>query len=265
MGCGPSKSYDGPRGRRRRTERDDIDSDIDYSPRSSYSGGGCFGPASTVQRVTHHGSLLTTPVTEVVRGDLLRVSGGMFAAEVLCVVKIERPLSRKLMKHESGLEITGGHPLKFAGEWSLPRELAAVDGWESGVDHGGYVYNFILRDTHGRPPRGFLLVNGFATVTLGEAPGERLPGKEFFGGPKVIDAASQLPGYDDGEVTVTLKEGWRPSSTNAVEALEPHELQYLVREAVKDVFSLLPHRCVVWSPGDAYMYKRLCDHMTGAV
>lgn len=133
---------------------------------------------------------MQTHVTDVRAGDQVRVADGI--AQVKCVVRIARPLMKKLVALPGGLMITPHHPVRINGDWQLPRELATrmVD------NHSGCVYNFILDRCH------ILLVNGIECVTWNHGIPGTVVGHPFFGTSRVLHDLEAMSGWEQGFIRV---------------------------------------------------------------
>jgi len=160
------------------------------------SGGGCFGPSSSVLVVTPvAGKMQTrqTCVADVRAGDKVRIADGPGGiAEVRCVVRIARPATKRLVSLPGGLTITPGHPVRVNGHWQLPRDLTA----KVVENQSGYVYNFILDRCH------VLLVDGVECVTWGHGIEGEVVGHMYYGTSHVLRDLERMPGWEQGFVQV---------------------------------------------------------------
>ena len=163
---------------------------VDMSNYCTGSGGGCFGPASTVI-VARSGASCAVPVSAVRAGDSVRTSCGL--ARIRCVVQI-RIEKQPLVLLPGGLQITATHPVYIHGEWYRPGELHSAQPTSTLTD---LVYNFVLDE-----PGSLLLVNGVACVTLGHGLQVDRVRHPFYGSRRVIAALERVDGWADGLVSV---------------------------------------------------------------
>ena len=172
------------------------------------SGGGCFAPWSTVEVANRRVGWTTTTVSEVRAGDIIRTNGGR--ATVRCTVNIARPELKRLVElTNSGLCITGRHPIMRDGRWCVPRDqpdAVRCDRLTSTVT------NFVLDSNH------VILVNGVECVTWGHGLTEPTIAHGYFGTEKILDDLARLPGWNVGAVTVA---GFSRSDEGAVVGIGP--------------------------------------------
>jgi Mg-chelatase subunit ChlD len=154
------------------------------------AGGGCFGETSTVMVVSPQGQSIETRVSDVKMGDAVSVADG--TARVRCVVRIARSPSKNLVALPGGLTITAKHPVRIAGKWLLPGDIAD----EQISNPSGFVHNFVLDRTH------ILLVNGVECVTWCHGIEDEIVDHPYYGTDKVIEDLARLPGWNQGFVTV---------------------------------------------------------------
>jgi hypothetical protein len=156
---------------------------------SSYnnSGGGCFGPTSTVEVLLPGGrTVARTPVAKVKAGDTVRVATKKGWACVQCVVSMP---PKPLFAVSGGLTATGSHPIRLGGVWKKPSQVGLPAGCAP-------VYNFVLDSEH------LLLVDGVECVTFGHGLMEEGVAHPFYGSHRVIQALQSLPGWQSGLVCV---------------------------------------------------------------
>ena len=183
------------------------------------SGGGCFGPDSTVEvlaavsnntvttnvgtttattpttntnTTTATATTTTTAVSAIKAGDTLLTASG--TGTVTCVVKIARDANTRMIALPGGLTITGGHPIRRGGKWCLPRDQD--DAHHTAGE--GHVYTFVLSSDSDH----VLLVNGTECITWGHGITDDGVAHAFFGAHDVIAALEALPNYKNGAVEV---------------------------------------------------------------
>jgi len=93
-----------------------------------------------------------------------------------------------------GLMITPFHPVRTAdGTWSFPKDLVPV-----GLhDTNGWVYNFVLDAGH------TVTIDGTEACTLGHGFSEPVVSHPFLGTDAVLKDLARLPGWTEGQVTLT--------------------------------------------------------------
>jgi hypothetical protein len=115
---------------------------------------------------------------------------------------------KELVSFKEGLQITPNHPIRKNGVWMRPRELQT--GEDSRVE-SSLVFNLVLDRGH------ILVVNGVDCVTWGHG----FKGKDiehsFYGTRAVVDALSELAGFEDGFVTITDR-NWRGKTNLSISA-----------------------------------------------
>lgn len=173
------------------------------------SGGGCFSGASTVAVVDPAASTTATitPLAEVKAGMLVQVantdgaSSNAMAAKVVCVVKIARDSHKPLcFLPESGLEITGKHPVRIQGVWQQPSKIPGATTIPTGV--AGCVYNVVLDSNH------VLLVNGVECITWGhnftatDSGDNKAVAHPYYGSQQVVKDLAKMSGWESGLVNV---------------------------------------------------------------
>ena len=106
---------------------------------------------------------------------------------------------KELLSFPCGLQITPNHPIRFEGKWIRPCDHARD---KSIRVECAIVYNVVLDHSH------ILIVNGVECCTWGH--NLRGDGIEhtFYGTNAVVHALSELPGFEDGFVTI-LQRGWQ--------------------------------------------------------
>lgn len=137
------------------------------------NGGGCFDE-STELFVKKNGVSSKVKITDVRKGDKVHVykddslwtnvfGRKISEATVKYVVKYDCGFVRKMVKFlDSGITLTGSHPIRVNGKWQKPKDLVN-DSTIVFVDATSrYVYNLVLDQT-----RVGLLINGAECVTFG--------------------------------------------------------------------------------------------------
>lgn len=170
------------------------------------SGGGCFGPESTVLLVSDpsghdntcdDGSLKIVAVKDIRAGDQIIVStesNRKTVANVICVVQIHG--KKDLVAIPGGLTVTPRHPISFGSnsidmcKWQLPADIVKDGGAK--VIESDVVFNFVLDSSH------VVLVNGVQCVTLGHGLQGDIVSHDFYGTSKVIDALRSVSGWEKG-------------------------------------------------------------------
>jgi len=156
-------------------------------------------------------------------GDMVEVAGGG-TARVACVVEIERPASKEMVRFDGGLEITPRHPLRLEGKWRRPRDMCeACDACEQvtgqGLERGCataelvtmesdyHVYNLVLEGEGKGEGEGeggqtrVLLVNGLECATWGHGlKGDPVVEHEYFGSERILRDLEAMDGYAEGRV-----------------------------------------------------------------
>jgi len=148
-------------------------------------------------------------------GDMVEVADGG-TARVACVVEIERPASKEMVRFDGGLEITPRHPLRLDGRWRRPREVCEEvtgQGADSGCTaaelvsmEGDYtVYNLVLEGEGlsecGVGQTRVLLVNGLECATWGHGlKGDPVIEHGYFGSQRILRDLEAMDGYAEGYV-----------------------------------------------------------------
>ena len=152
-------------------------------------------------------------------GDMVEVADGG-TARVACVVEIERPASKEMVRFDGGLEITPRHPLRLDGRWRRPREVCEEvtgQGADSGCTaaelvsmEGDYtVYNLVLEGEGEGQGEGegeggqarVPLVNGFECATWGHGlKDDPVVEHEYFGSERILRDLEAMDGYAEGYV-----------------------------------------------------------------
>ena len=156
--------------------------------------GGCIGRNGNVSML--YGT--TKLISELKKGD--EVAGG---AKVICVIKFS-DCDTLLMNN--GMTITPWHPISVNGTWVFPANAFpnAMKSTES------IVYNFILDKDH------ILVVNGISVCTLGHNFTGDVIEHPFYGTQKVIDDLMKFPGYDEGEVSLSISNNVYDDENNII-------------------------------------------------
>lgn len=117
-----------------------------------YYGGGCFAGSNTVKMANGSYKL----VRNLIKGDLIASLDGA-EATIKCVIKTNTLNGQaEMCMIEEGLKVTPGHPVKVAGKWVYPREIAK----RQMVDCDAY-YNLVVDQGH------VAIVNGTEAILLG--------------------------------------------------------------------------------------------------
>ena len=176
---------------------------------SSYyagSGGGCFAPTSTVQRLpaSGEGEEETVRIGELRKGDLVRTANGT-QSTVECLVQIARAPAKSMVRlPRSGLTITGKHPVCLGdGEWVLPKDVEGAELLSCAELGLTAVFNVVLSGA--AADAKVLVVNGVDCITWRhdlQAP--PLLRHAFFGTSRVVDSLKAIDalGYARGFVQV---------------------------------------------------------------
>jgi hypothetical protein len=160
------------------------------------SGGGCFGPNSTIQIKSAHSGVTACTISNLKSGNFVQVVGGEYA-KVRCVVEIyEDPKTLLVMK--SGLTITPKHPVRINGKWHLPKTF---EDCIQGTVISDIVYNVVLESSH------ILLVNGMECCTWGhnlngDKDDDSVISHPFYGTNRIIDQLRSYPGWKEGSIRV---------------------------------------------------------------
>jgi len=165
------------------------------------SGGGCFDITCSVMLYqSNQKQFISVPINSLKKGDFVKVKtidGIETTSRIECVVAIQRKILSPLVEFKaSGLRITKNHPIRINGQWCLPKDqvnrtdICFVESLEK-------VYNLVL-DREGL----LLVVNGIECVTFGHGIPGAIVYDSFYGTERVIETISNLPGWDDGLVTV---------------------------------------------------------------
>ena len=160
------------------------------------AGGGCFGSSSIVTVVLANGNTVDRKVSDVQPGDEVIVSDGT-TARVLCVAEVTRRAGFKQdMMHlpDCGLVISAGHPVQMRGKWQKPRNAEGFEYVSTATSDS--VWNFVLNRSHS------LLVNGISCVTWGHNLEDPELYHGFYGTQRIVDALSQLQGWEVGKVCI---------------------------------------------------------------
>jgi len=159
--------------------------------------GSCFNGEGLVAMAD--GSLKA--VKDLIKGDI--VAGN---CQVVCLTKTKIPSGVINMVDLNGLLITPWHPVKFAGKWTFPIDIAAPKA--TNID---YVYNLVLN----QGPSA--IINGVECITLGHGiKGDEVASHTYFGTTKVIQDLSRQPGWVDGLVVLDTFAIVRDPITNLV-------------------------------------------------
>lgn len=151
------------------------------------SAGACF--ASGLVRLANG----TKQVSEVVAGDI--VWGDRGPVRVECVVETRfapgQPVD--LVDLGDGVLATPWHPVRSAGCWAFPVDLAP-----KAARHVPAVYSLLLAEG------GVFTIGGWETVALGHGIEEEKAAHPFFGSRTTVEAClSLLPGRAAGQVVLT--------------------------------------------------------------
>jgi hypothetical protein len=114
---------------------------------------------------------------------------------VTAVVVCGSQLPSQPMVQLENLSITPWHPVRIAGEWKFPAELAPYTSRPVKV-----VYNLVLPAIH------IVYAEGYQCCTLGHGYTGPVIEHPFFGTDRVIQSLRKIAGWDEGRPTfVNLK------------------------------------------------------------
>merc|ERR1712118_120280 len=129
------------------------------------------------------------PLNTVSKGDYVMIPTG--EAKVTCVVKtLCTGGETQLVELPGGLLATPWHPVRVAGEWRFPCDLANAT-----LRTCPAVYNLVLQGAHPS-----MLISGVECSVLGHGLREPVVEHEFFGTDRIIEDLQQMPGWDVGLV-----------------------------------------------------------------
>lgn len=148
-------------------------------------GGGCFDGECLV--LMADGS--KKPLNQVVQGDRVMTPTG--TSEVSCVVKtVCTGGCTELVELSGGLLATPWHPVRVAGVWRFPCELAV------GVLRTcPAVFNLVLQGKHPS-----MLISGVECSVLGHGLDDPVAAHEFFGSNRILEDLRRMPGWESGLV-----------------------------------------------------------------
>ena len=155
--------------------------------------GGCFDGDCIVSMAD--GS--TKPAKLVARGDVVRALGGA-AARVVEIVRTRVSKIAEAVSFNSGLKITGWHPVNIEGRWVFPNRAppsAIASAGTTAMVGLNVVYSFAVRGLAGEAPSAVhgMEVNGMLVATLGhEVEGDDVLSHSLYGTKKVLDAIGAM-------------------------------------------------------------------------
>ena len=129
-------------------------------------------------------------VRDLVKGDNVSTPSG--SAKVVCILKtVQQGGEAELCFLPGGLVITAWHPVFSNGTWTFPSDLV-----KPVISPCDAVYSLVLDNTH------IASINGTQVICLGHGYTQGILKHEYFGTQKVIDDLKQMPGFEEGEVTL---------------------------------------------------------------
>ena len=151
--------------------------------------GGCFHGDCRIRM--KDGSL--RKISEVKAGDYVATPEGYYPVTAVVVCGSQLP-SQPMVQLEN-LSITPWHPVRIAGEWKFPADLAPYTSRPVKT-----VYNLVLPAVH------IVYVEGYQCCTLGHGLQGKVIEHPFFGTDAVIQSLQKIPGWAEGRPTfVNLK------------------------------------------------------------
>jgi len=170
-------------------------------------GGGCFDGECKVSMADGSQKALN----QVVQGDCVMTPTGV--ANVICSVKTFCRGGKAELVELSGpdgaLLATPWHPVRVAGEWRFPSQLANAT-----LRTCPAVYNLVLGGNHPS-----MLVSGVECSVLGHGLKDPVVAHEFFGTSAIIEALRRMPGWQTGVVELIPEQYVRDPATGRVCAL----------------------------------------------
>eukprot|EP00746_Dinoflagellata_sp_MGD_P117851 gnl/MRDRNA2_/MRDRNA2_53815_c0_seq1.p1 gnl/MRDRNA2_/MRDRNA2_53815_c0~~gnl/MRDRNA2_/MRDRNA2_53815_c0_seq1.p1 ORF type:complete len:765 (+),score=152.99 gnl/MRDRNA2_/MRDRNA2_53815_c0_seq1:89-2383(+) len=167
-------------------------------------GGGCFDGDCKVSMAD--GTLKA--LNQVSQGDNMMTPTGI--AEVICVVKtLCRGGKTELVElpgSAGALLATPWHPVRVAGAWCFPSQLA-----NASLRTCPAVYNLVLAGNHPS-----MLVSGVECSVLGHGLKDPVATHEFFGTSAIIEALERMPGWQAGLVELVPEQYIRDPTTGRV-------------------------------------------------
>jgi len=167
-------------------------------------GGGCFDGDCKVSMVDGSSKALN----QVSKGDFVMTPTGI--AKVICVVKTLCRGGKTQLVELSGpagaLLATPWHPVRVAGAWRFPSELA-----NASLRTCPAVYNLVLEGNHPS-----MSVCGVECSVLGHGLKDPVAAHEFFGTSAIIEALARIPGWQSGLVELVPEQYVRDPTTGRV-------------------------------------------------
>jgi hypothetical protein len=146
--------------------------------------GGCFHGDCRIRM--KDGSL--RKISEVKAGEYVATPEGYFPVTAVVVCGSQLP-SQPMVQLEN-LSITPWHPVRIAGEWKFPAELAPYTSRPVKT-----VYNLVLPAIH------IVYVEGYQCCTLGHGYKGKVIEHPFFGTDAVIQSLQKIAGWAEGRPT----------------------------------------------------------------
>jgi len=147
-------------------------------------------------------------LNQVLWGDQVMTPTG--TAEVTCVVKTRCTGGQtELVELPGGLLATPWHPVRVAGAWRFPSELA-----NGTLRTCPAVYNLVLQGNHPS-----MLICGVECSVLGHGLDDPVAAHEFFGTNLILEDLRRMPGWEAGLVDLLPQNYVRNPTTGRVYAL----------------------------------------------
>jgi len=168
-------------------------------------GGGCFAGECLVAMADGSQKALN----RVVRGDQIMTPTGN--AEVACSVRTRCTGGRaELVELPGGLLATPWHPVRVAGAWHFPCDLAPGT-----LRTCPAVYNLVLQGKHSS-----MFISGIECSVLGHGLDDPVAAHEYFGTDRIIEDLKRLPQWDDGVIELLPQSYVRDPTTGRVCGLD---------------------------------------------
>jgi len=164
-------------------------------------GGGCFdGECAVAMADGSH-----KPLNTVSQGEYVKTATGN--AKVQCVVKTVCTGGKtQLVQLPGGLLATPWHPVRVAGDWCFPCDLANAT-----LRTCPAVYNLVLQGNHPS-----MCVSGVECSVLGHGLKDPVVAHEFFGTNLVLEHLQKMPGWESGLVELVPESYVRDPATGRV-------------------------------------------------
>jgi hypothetical protein len=152
----------------------------------------------------------------VSQGDYVMTPTGN--AQVTCVVKTFcTGGAAQLVELPGGLLATPWHPVRVAGQWSFPSDLAS-----SKLRSCTAVYNLVLQRNHPS-----MLISGVECSVLGHGLKDPVVEHDFFGTDRILEDLKRMPGWKSGLVELVPGSYVRDPSTGRVCGLRQYGVESL--------------------------------------